>query len=59
MAAFSAPAAHAARSDFRYPTEFAAANDSLLLQINDRRIVALSHRWQVTPGPNGNDGNYT
>ncbi len=32
------------------PAKLAVANDSLLLQINDRRIVALTHRRQVTPG---------
>jgi len=32
------------------PAKLAVANDSLLLQINDRRIIALTHRRQVTPG---------
>jgi len=32
------------------PAEFAIANNPRLLQIDDRRIVAVPHRRQVTPG---------
>ena len=35
---------------FQVPAELAIGNDSLLRQINDWRIVAISHRRQVTPG---------